>query len=113
MPEGKTPEEAGEAKNDGRSDDQLQHQVAGMPERFDQEAGRDVRHDHHRNDPSEYETEKRRENNIGITRDVEEIEVAVNQALCAHDPEAGGGEAEHDRIVHGDPETERHQIKQD
>ena len=41
-----------------------------------------------RDDPAENQPENLRENHVRITRDVEEIEIAVDQTLRAHDPEA-------------------------
>ena len=53
-----------------------------------------------------------RENHIRIPRDIEKIEVAVNQSLCAHDPETHRREAEHDRVMDRHAEAERDKINQ-
>ena len=53
-----------------------------------------------------------RKNDVRIARDVEEIEVTVNQSLGAHDPETDRGQSEHDRVMDRDAETERDEIKQ-
>src|SRR5206468_11941619 len=52
-------------------------------------------------------------NRVRITRDVEEVEIAVNQTLRPHDPETDRGQAEHDRIMHRDAEPDRYGVKQD
>ena len=57
MAEGKTPEDPREAKRNRPGEDQVKHQPSRVPERFDEEARRNIRHDHHRDDPSENETE--------------------------------------------------------
>ena len=112
MPERKAPKSAANHSGDCSCHDQVKHEPAGLPERFDQQSCGNVRDDHHGNDPSENEAEEFWENNVRITRDIEEIEVTVNQALRPDDPEADGGEAEHDRIVDGDAKAERDQIKE-
>src|ERR1051326_113367 len=107
------PKGAGKTKDDGRPDHELQHQRAGLAEGFNQQPRRDVGDDHDRNDPAEDEFEEARENRVWVTRDVEEIEVAVNQALRADDPKTDRGQAEHDRVMDRDAETDRDEVEQD
>ena len=68
--------------------------------------------DHHRDDPAENEAKESRKNHVRITRDVDEIEVAVNESLRAHDPETYRGEGEHDRVMDRHSEAKRAQVKQ-
>src|SRR5882724_10214766 len=112
MPKGKAPKEAANHGGDRSRHDQVKHEPARLPERFDQQSRGNVRDDHNGNNPSENEAEKFWKNDVRITRDIEEIEVTVNQTLRADDPEADGGEAEHDRIVDGHAKAERDQIKE-
>src|ERR1700730_1437810 len=48
-----------------------------------------------------------------MTREVEEIEATINQSLRAHDPKTDRSQAQHDRIVNRDSETNRDQVEQD
>src|SRR5712672_2962251 len=98
MAQRETPERAGKKRDNSRSHNQLEHEWAGVPERLDQQTCRNVGHDHDRNDPTEDEPENGGKNDIGITGDIEEIEIAVNKTLGANDPEADRGKAEHDGI---------------
>jgi hypothetical protein len=91
----------------------LQHQRKRLAQRFNQNPRRNIRNNHHRDDPAKNQTEETRINDIGITRDIEEVEVTVNESLCAHDPEAYCRQIQHDGVVNGDPETDRHQIEKD
>src|ERR1051326_2378297 len=113
MPERESPENAREEKRDRARCHEVEHEPGRLAERLDQEPRRNVCDDDDRNDPAENETEDARENYVGIARNVEEIEVAVDQALGADDPEADRGQSEHDGIMDGDTETDRHQIKHD
>src|SRR5207247_1263498 len=96
MPKRKAPKNAANHSSDCSRHDQVKHEPARLPERFDQQSCGNVRDDHHRNDPSKHEAEKFWKNDVRIAGDIEEIEVTVNQALRADDPEADGGETEHD-----------------
>src|SRR5437764_206119 len=107
MPQGKTPEKSRQPKNDSRSDHQLEHKLPRLSERFDQESCRDICHDYYRNNPPENKAKDPWKDHIGITRDIEEVEIAVNKALCAHDPKADRGQAKHDRVMDGNAKTER------
>src|SRR6266487_242576 len=90
----------------------MQHQGKRLTERFDEQARRDVRNDHHRNQPAKDQPEKPRENDVRITRDIEKVEIAIHQSLRADDPKAHRSQGEHDRVMHGDSETKRDNIKQ-
>src|SRR4030095_4194043 len=46
------------------------------------------------------------------TRDIEKVEIAIDQSLRADDPKAERSQAEHDGVMHGDAETKRNNIKQ-
>jgi hypothetical protein len=111
--EGESPEGAGQAKDNGRGHDELKHERSGLAERLDQEPRRNVRDDHNRDNPPENDFEEPRENCVRVARDVQEIEVAVNQSLRAHDPKTDCGQTEHDRIMDRNAETDRDDIKQD
>jgi hypothetical protein len=113
MLQGETPEKPRQTEDNGGGDHQLKHELAGLSERFDQKPRGDIRDNHYGNDPAEDEAKNWGKYDVGITSDVEKIEIAVNQPLGAHDPEADGGEAEHDRVMHRHPETKRDQVKQD
>jgi len=113
MAERESPEKPGEKKGDRARDHEVQHQPPGLPERFDEESRRDVRHDHNRNNPAKDETKWRRENHVGIAGDVKEIEVAVNQTLRPNDPETDRREREHDWVMDRDAEANRDEIKRD
>src|SRR5205814_1777966 len=113
MTQRKTPEDPRQTKGDRASEDEMEHEPAGLSERLDEEPRGNVRHDHHRNDPAKDETEHARENDVGIARDVEEIEIAVNEPLRAHDPETERRQAQHDRVMHRDAEADRDDVKQD
>src|SRR5436190_23582307 len=90
----------------------MKHQRKRLTERFDEQASRDVRNDHHRNHPAENQPEKPWENDIRITRDIEKVEIAIHQSLRANNPKAHRGQAEHDGVMHGDAETKRDNIEQ-
>src|ERR1051326_6263769 len=96
MAEGESPENAREEKRDRARCHQMEHEPGRLAEGLDQEPRRNVCDDDDRNDPAENEAEDARENYVGIARNVEEIEVAIDQALGADDPEAdrrqGGGD---------------------
>ena len=113
MTQGKTPENTRQPEGDRRCGDEVKHEPGWLPERFDEDTRGNVSDDHDRNDPAEDEAEDSRINHIGVARDVEKIEVAVNQALGADDPETDGGQAEHDRVMHRDAEHERGEVEQD
>src|SRR5205823_13773289 len=91
----------------------MKHQPAGLLERLNQQARRNIGDNDDRDQPAEYEPEKPRINYVRITRDVEKVEIPVDQPLRADDPKTHRGKAEHDRIAHGDAKDERTQIKQD
>src|SRR6266550_3056204 len=55
--QGKFPEAARQEESNGRGSDKMQHQPPGLSERFDQQAGRDVCDNDHRNDPAEDQAE--------------------------------------------------------
>src|SRR5262249_42772112 len=90
----------------------MQHQPPGLSERFDQQSGRNVSDDYHRNDPAEYQAEKPWKDRIRITRNVEEIKIAVNQALGAHDPKTDRCQGKHDGVVHYNTKPQRNKVKQ-
>src|SRR5438067_7163669 len=113
MAQGESPKNPGEKKRDRSCDHEMQHQPGRLIERLDQEPRGNVRHDHDRNDPAENEAEKARENHVGIARDVEEIEVAIDEPLRPDDPETDRGQREHDRVMDRHAEAEGHQIKRD
>src|SRR5579864_710205 len=85
--QGKCPEAAREEKNDRRSYNELEHKRSGLAERLNQESRGNVGDDDDWNDPAEDDFEEPRENRVWITRDVEEVEIAINEPLRAHDPE--------------------------
>ena len=93
MAQGKTPEKTGENENNGRGDHELEHEPAGLlrADLIRRRAGIFATIID-RDDPAEDEAEQCRENDIGIARDIEEIEIAVNEPLRANDPEADRGQ---------------------
>src|SRR2546421_4476582 len=113
MPQGKSPENTGEKKSNRSRDHEMQYQPGWLVERLDQEPRGNVGHDYDRDDPAEDEAKNSRKNNVGIARDVEEIEIAVDESLCPDDPETDRGEGEHDRVMHRHAEAHRDQIKRD
>src|SRR6266568_7608743 len=113
MAQRKFPKHPGEPEHNARRDDEMKHQGKRLTERFDEQARRDVRNDHHRNHPAKNQPEKPRENDIRITRDIEKVEIAIHQSLRANDPKAHRGQAEHDGVMHGDSETKCDNIEQD
>src|SRR6476646_583265 len=90
----------------------MQHQRKRLTERFDEQARRNVRNDHHRNHPAKNYPEKPRENDIRITRDIEKVEIAIHQSLRANNPKTHRGQTEHDGAMNGDSETKCHNIEQ-
>src|SRR5215831_5574660 len=90
----------------------MQHQREWLTERFDEQARRDVRNNHHRNHPAKNQPEKPRKNNIRITRNIKKVEIAIYQALRTDDPKAHRGQAEHNGVMNRDAETKRDNIKQ-
>ena len=90
----------------------MQHQGERLAERFNQNSRRNIGDNHHRNDPAKNQTEEARINDIGITRDIKEVEITVDKSLSAYDPETDRREIQHDGIMNGDPETDRHQIEE-
>src|SRR4029077_8599614 len=113
MAQGKTPKNARQPEDNCRVNHQVPHQPARLSERFYEQPGGNIRNDHDWNDPAENESKNPRENYVWIARDVEKIEVAVNQALRPHDPKTNSRQAKHDRVMHGDAEPKGGQIKQD
>src|ERR1700730_10419459 len=113
MAQGKKPERSREAEDNRRSDYQLEHQLHWLTKRFDKKPRRNVCHDHYWNDPAKNEAKEPWENYVRVARDVEKIEVAVNKSLRPHDPETHRRQAEHDRVMNRDPESDSGQIKQD
>src|SRR5687767_8468423 len=107
MTQGKTPENSRPDKGARSGDHEVQHEPYGIIERLDQQPRGDVGHDDHGDYPAENETKQARENHVGEARVGEKIEVAVNEPLGAHDPEANGGKSEHDRIMNRHAEAER------
>src|SRR5436305_5927771 len=105
MAKGKSPENPREQKGDRACDDEMENEKSGLTERLNQEPRRDIGHDDHRNDPAENQLEDLWEDHVRITGDVAEIEVAVNEALRAHDPETDRGQSEHDRVMNRDAEA--------
>src|ERR1700730_7119555 len=91
----------------------MKHKPARLTERLDENPRRYIGDDDDGNNPPENEAKEPGKNRVRITRDVQEVEVSVNETLRAHDPKAHRREAEHDRVMHGDAETERHEVKQD
>src|ERR1700741_4747202 len=112
MAQGETPKASRQAKDNRRGNDQLEHQPARLTERLDEKSRRDVSHDHHGNNPAKYHPEKSGKNYVGITRDVEEIKVTINETLRAHDPEADCRKTEHNGVMNRDTEAQRGHIKQ-
>src|SRR6266496_104675 len=108
----KPPENAGEPKNNARCNDKVQHQLHWLSKRFDEQPSGDVRNNYDRNDPAENHAKNPWENHIRIASNVQEVKVAVNQALRPHDPKTYCCQAEHDGVVHGDAKSERGQVQQ-
>ena len=77
---GERPKSAGEAEDHRRRDYELKHEGPGLAERFNQQPRGNIGDDHDRDDPAKDDFEKTRENCVRITRNVEKIEVAVNQS---------------------------------
>src|SRR5213593_2769061 len=113
MPQRKLTEDAGEPKNNARGNDKMQHQLSRLSKRFDEQAGGNIRDNYHRNDPAKDHAKNPREDHVWIAGNVQKVKVTVDQALRPHDPEADRRQAEHDRVMHGDAESERDQVKQD
>src|SRR6476646_9377701 len=90
----------------------MQHQRKRLTHGFDQQARGDVGNDHHRNHPAKNQPEKPRKNDVGIPRNVQKVEIAIHQSLCADDPKAHRSQREHDGVMHSDSETKRDNIKQ-
>src|SRR4030095_12219661 len=112
MPQSKSPEDARQPKNNARGSDKMQHYLRCLSKRFDEQPGGDVRDNYDRNDPAENHAENPREDNVWIAGNVQEVEVAIYQALRPHDPKAYRCQAEHDRVMHGDAKSERDHVKQ-
>src|SRR6266480_925337 len=112
MSQRKFPKYPREPENNRRCDDQMHHQRKGLPQGFDQQSRRDVRDDHHRNYPAENYPEQSRENYVRIPRNVEKVEITIDQALRANDPKAHLRQTQHDRVMHGDPEAKRREVEQ-
>src|SRR5258708_19772089 len=91
----------------------MEHKPARLTERLDENPRRYIGDDDDGDNPPEKETKEPGKDRVWITRDVQEVEVAVNETLRAHDPKAHRREAEHDRVIHGDAATDRHYLKQD
>src|SRR4029077_12005473 len=91
----------------------MNHQRKRLSERLDEQPCGNIRDDHHWNDPAENYAEQSRENCVRITRNIQEIKVAVDQSLSAHDPETDRGQAKHYGIMHRYAKTERGDVKQD
>src|SRR5207248_8657574 len=106
------PKQVARSEDDERSRYHLQHQGELFAERFDQNPRRNIGDNHHRNDPAKNQTEEARINDIGITRDIKEVEITVDKSLGAHDPETDRRQIQHDGIMNGDAETDRHQIEE-
>jgi len=106
------PKHTGRPENDKRCRDHLQHQRERLAQWFDQNARGNIGYNDHRNDPAKNQTEEARINDVGITRDIEEVEITVNESLSAHDPETDRCQIQHDGIMNGDAETDRHQIEE-
>src|ERR1700751_1869336 len=102
--EGESPKGARKAQDDGRGHNELKQERPGLTERFNQEPRGNVRDDHDGDDPADNDFEEARENRIRIARNGQEIEIAVDEALRAHDPETDRSQAEHDRVMNGDAE---------
>ncbi len=66
---------------------------------FDEDAGRDVGDEEHRNGKGEDGFEDAAEGFVGHAGNVEEVVVAPDDALGANGPEADGGEEEHQGVV--------------
>jgi len=89
----------------------MQHQPPRLPEGLDQQARRDVCDNDYWNDPTKNHAKQPWEDRVRIARDVEEIKVAINQSLSAHDPETHGRQAEHNGVMHGDAKRQRNDVK--
>src|SRR6266542_2507781 len=113
MAQRKLPENAGQPKNNARSNDKVKHQLHWLSKRFDEQPGGDVRNNYDRNDPAENQAKNPREDHIRVASNVQEVKVAVNQTLRPHDPKTDCCQAEHDGVVHGDAESERDHVQQD
>src|SRR3954468_20791157 len=77
--QGKTPKPPRDAGNDNRGDNQMSHEPRWLIQRFDEQPRRDIGDDDHGNYPAEDETKNFGEDDVGIARDVEKIEIAVNE----------------------------------
>jgi len=88
MPQRKPPENAGQPKNNARRNNEMEHQPHWLSERFDEQPGGDVRDNYDRNDPAKNDAKNPREDHVWIAGDIEEVKVAVDQALRPYDPEA-------------------------
>jgi len=91
----------------------MQHQPRWLSKRFNEQAGWDVRDNYYRNDPAENHAKNPRKDHVWIAGNVQEIEVAIYQALRSNDPEAYPCQAEHNGVMHGDAESQRDHVKQD
>ena len=86
----KTPENARQPEDNCGGNDQVQHQPAGLSERFDEQSRWNIRNDHDWNDPAENESKNPRKNYVRIARDIEKIKISVDEALRPDDPKAHG-----------------------
>src|SRR5580765_7157567 len=113
MPQSKSPENTRQPKNNGRCDDKMKHQRKWLSKRFDEQPRGNVRNDHDRNHPAKNQLEQPGEYHVRIPRDVEKVEIAIDQALRTDDPKAYGCQTEHDGVMHRDAEAKRGDVKQD
>src|SRR4029077_4443728 len=113
MAQAEPPENARQREDDRRSNDEMEHEPARLTERLDEQSRRNVGDEDHWNEPAENNLEQQWVNRVGVTGDVEKIEVAVHQTLCAHDPETDRGQTKHNGIMNRNAKDQRGQVKQD
>ena len=91
----------------------MQHQLAWLSERFDEQPRGNIGDDYDRNDPAKNEPKNSWKNRVRIARDIKKIKIAVDKSLGSDDPETDRRQAEHDGVMHGDAEYQGDEIKQD
>jgi len=91
----------------------MQHKLPWSSQRFDEQAGRNICDNHDWNNPPKNEPKNFRENHVWVARNIEKIEISVDEPLGADDPKTHRRQAEHDGVMHRDAKYERGQVKQD
>src|SRR3954471_17967769 len=113
MAEGKPPENPRSDEGNRAGDREMKDEPERLFERLDQDARGNVRDDDDGHNPAKNDLKEAREDLVGIARDLEEIEVAVDQTLRAHDPETDRAERKHDGVVDRDPEYHPNGVERD